>query len=92
MTYRDLEIETRQCCYESGAGVPVNQHYIREDFFQHTFDSEQNIRCDIKKCLSILHNVQIIIRDDSEGIQDLIQHPSMLSRYTDDGLKAGAFF
>ena len=33
MSYRNLEIETGQCCYESGTCISMYQHHIRMLFF-----------------------------------------------------------
>ena len=86
VTNRYLKIETGKSCHESGRCISMNEDYIRPFFLQNFTNSVQDIRSHIEKGLTILHDRQIVIRDNFECLQHLIQHLAVLSGDADDGL------
>ena len=62
------------------------QYDIRTYLFQDGFNVVENIGRNIKQRLLVLHNRQVIVRNDLEGIQHLIQHLTMLACNTNDCL------
>ena len=62
------------------------QYDIRLNLLQGGFDTVENIGRNVKQCLLVLHNRQVIVRNDMEGLQHLIQHLTMLTCNTNDCL------
>ena len=87
MSNRDLQIEASQSCDKSSGGISMNKNHIRLDLFQNIFYSAKDIRCDIEQSLLVLHDGQIVIRNNMEGLEDLIQHLTVLTGYADNCFK-----
>ena len=56
----------------------MDQYHIRLFRFQNFLHGIQDVRRDIEKCLAILHNVEVIIWYNTEGLQHLIKHLAVL--------------
>ena len=54
MAYRNLQVKTGERGDECGARIAVYQNCIRLFLLQDVFYAVQDIRCDIKKALTVL--------------------------------------
>ena len=70
----------------------MNQNNIGALFFQNFFNICKNIYSNIKQILTLFHNRQVIIRNNSKCAQDLVQHLTMLARNTYKSLDPCSFF
>ena len=87
MTHRNLLIESG----EGGSGacgrVSMDQDHIRLALLEHIAHAGKHTGSHIVKILSLLHDIQIIIRLHLEDAQYLIQHLPMLPSHTHNRLK-----
>ena len=67
----------------------MHEDDIRRDLLQNRFQPVEDGRGDIEQRLSVLHNVQIVVRLNTENLQHLIQHPAVLGRNADNGPEGG---
>lgn len=89
MADRDLQVEAGQRGSEGGRRVAVNENNVGAFRLQNCPNAAQDILCNIKKVLSVLHDIQVIIRDDPKGVQHLIQHLPVLGGDTDLDAQTG---
>ena len=92
VTDGDLQIEAGKRSYKGRARISVDQNNIGLDLFKDSFDTAEDVRRDVKQRLLVLHNIQIVVRHDAEGRQDLVEHLTMLCRDADDRLQTFSFF
>ena len=86
MSDRDLVIKCCKCTGKGGRSVAMYQNDIRLGLFQHGIQTMQRLFGNGCKRLTLLHDIQIIVGLDIENIQHLIEHLTMLCRYTDNAL------
>ena len=86
MPHRNLLIKSGQCRCRGSSRIPMNQNNIRSCFLQYIPHTSQHPCRNIVQILSLLHDIQIIIRFDVEYLQHLIQHFPMLSGYAHHSL------
>ena len=91
VTDRNLLIEGSECCGKGRCGISVHQHDIRLFYTEDLTHSHKNCSRHIRQILPLLHNIQIIIRNDAEDIKHLLQHFPVLSGDTDDRLQLLTF-
>jgi len=89
VTNRDLQIEASQGCYKGRGGVAVDEYHVWLDLLEDRLNPIENIRRYIKQRLPILHDVEIVVRDNTKGTENLIQHLTVLGGYTDDDIQGG---
>ena len=78
MTNRDLKVEASQRCYKGCGCITMDKYNIRLFLLQHFLDSIKNTCCDVKEGLTILHDIQIIIWNNTESLKYLIKHLTVL--------------
>ena len=59
----------------------MDEDYIRFLLLQDFLDTIQYVCGDIKQRLAVLHDIEIIVWSYVEGLEDLIQHLSVLGCY-----------
>ena len=59
----------------------LNQHQIRIFFHQHRLERRDDARRRFKQALARPHAVEIIVRQDREGLERLIEKAAMLGRH-----------
>ena len=78
MAYRNLCIEGCQSASKGRRGVTMYKHHIRLSLFHNRLQAHQRTRSHIVQRLAGGHNVQIIVRLNTEQVEHLIQHFAML--------------
>ena len=86
MSHRYLLIKSSQSCSCRSGSIPMYQYHIGLYLFQYITHTGQHTSGHIIQILSLLHDIQIIIRFDVEYLQHLIQHFPMLSGYAHHSL------
>ena len=84
MTDRDLCIESSKGTCSRGCSVTMNENNVRMTLFEHITESGEDSSCYIGKILTLLHDVEIIIRCHIKDFENLIKHFAMLTGYTND--------
>lgn len=87
MSYWDLEVEAGKCGNEGRGGIPMHKYYIWLDFLQHSLDAVKDVCSDVEQRLTVLHDVQVIVRDDTKRLQHLVEHLPVLRRDAYDNIK-----
>ena len=85
MTDRYLQIKAGERGDKGRGGITVYEHRIRLYLLEHRLYTRENIRCDIKEGLSLLHYREIVVGDNIERLEHLIEHLSVLPCHADDG-------
>ena len=70
----------------------MHQYHIWLYLLQHITHTDEHTCCYIIKVLSLLHDIQIIIRLDVEYLQYLVKHFTVLTGHTNNSLKFTGFF
>ena len=70
----------------------MDKHHIGFLLLQYRADPLKNVDRNVKQGLFFLHDGQIVLRCDMERVKNLIEHLTVLSGDTDDGLHSGTFF
>ena len=91
MTDRNLLIECGEPRGKGRCGISVHQYDIRLFYPENFAHSHKNCCCYIGQILSLLHNIQVVIRNDAEDIKHLLQHFPVLAGDTDDRLQLPTF-
>ena len=65
----------------------MNKHHIRFHLLQHITHSRKHTSRHIIQILTLLHDIQIIIRTDIKNFKNLVQHLTVLTRNTHHSLK-----
>ena len=87
MPYGDLLVKSRQCSGCRGCSISMNQYYIRMNFFQDITHTQQYSGSNVVQILSLLHDIQVIIRLDIENMENLVKHFTVLSGYANQCFK-----
>ena len=87
MAHRDLMIESSQSACKGGRGIAMHQNQIGFCLFQHVFHPQQTLAGNGGQSLPRFHDVQIILRSNSEDLQNGIQHLTMLCGHAADALQ-----
>ena len=83
MADRDLAVECSYRRSHRSSCISMNKDDIRLRFIQHIAQPKEYTGSHVVQVLTLLHDVQVIIRIHSENLQHLIQHLPMLPRYAD---------
>ena len=78
MPHRDPQIIAGEGGDKRSARISMDQNHIRLYFVQNLSDGAEDAGGNIEKCLSVFHDVEIIVRHDAKGIQDLVKHLAVL--------------
>ena len=82
VTYRNLCIECcKGSCRRSG-GVTMNKYYIRSALFEHITQTDKDTCGYVGEVLTLLHDIEVVIRFHIEDLEYLIEHFAMLSGNT----------
>ena len=84
MTHLDLMVESGQSTGKGGGGVAMDQHQVGLGLLQHPLHAQQALGGDGGQGLPGLHNVQVILRLESENVQHRVQHLAVLRGNTAD--------
>ena len=79
MTYRDLCVEGSKgsCC--GGGGIAMNEDYIRSALLKHITKTGEDACSYIGEVLTLLHDVEVVIRGDIKNAKHLVEHLTMLT-------------
>ena len=72
--------------------VAVNKNNVGLCLFQYVAQANEYACGNIVKILSLLHNVEVVIGSNLEKAKHLVEHLTVLSRYTDNGLECFGIF
>ena len=87
MADRDLLIKGRQRPGKRRGRVAVHQNEVRLRLLQGLLHAEQGARCDGRQRLLLLHDIQVILRRQTEDLHNGVQHLAVLARKAADTLK-----
>ena len=87
MANRDLLVEGGEGGGGAGGCVTMDQNHIRLALFEHIAHASKHAGGDIVEILPLLHDVQVVIRLHIEDPEHLVQHLTVLSRYSHDCLE-----
>lgn len=86
VTNQDLQVEASKCGYKRRRGIAMHQNHIRILGFKHFPNTVEDVRSNVKQSLTVLHDVEIIVRDYIENSQNLVEHLTMLRRNANNSL------
>ncbi|MNC47994.1 hypothetical protein D3C75_970860 [compost metagenome] len=84
----DLLVIGRQAGGKRGRGVAMHQHHIGLEFGQYRLDTLQNPGGHAGQVLAGFHDVQVVIRGDTEQFQYLVEHLPVLAGDAHAGFEA----
>ena len=87
MADRDLGVKRGERAGERRRGVAVDKHDVRLHLAEHVAHTLKHARRDRGQVLTLLHDVQIIVRPDAEAVHDGVEHLAVLRRDAHDALK-----
>jgi hypothetical protein len=74
----DVVVEGRKGGGKGSGGVTVNEHRVIRTRFHYGADATERTAGHLRERLTVLHDVQVKIRNDSEQIQNFIEKLPML--------------
>ncbi|OQB85485.1 MAG: hypothetical protein BWX85_00767 [Chloroflexi bacterium ADurb.Bin120] len=78
VTHPDLAIIPENRCCHDRRGIPLDQQPIGTDLKQHRVQMGEDASGQLGKCLVVIHQIQVDIRDDVKCLQDLVEHFAVL--------------
>ena len=91
MADRDFGVKRRERPGEGGCRIAVDKHQIGLRRFQHGLHPIEHTRSDAGQILTLLHNVQVIVRLNAKLLHHGIQHLTVLRRDANHASDLGAF-
>jgi len=83
VTHGNARVKSGERSTERRGSVALHNDPVGTFARDHVFESRDDSRCRLEQALAGLHQIQIVIRTDGEGRQDLIEKITMLRRYRD---------
>ena len=85
----DLGVKRGKCSGKRRRGVAVDKHDVRLHLAEHVAHALEHARRDGGQVLPLLHDVQVVIRPDTEAVHDGVEHFPVLRRDAHDALDLG---
>src|SRR5438477_5295511 len=82
--------ECGQACRHRGGRVALDDHDVRAQTTGELCDAAQNRGCDLFRTLIGAHQIEIVIRNETEEIERLIEHLPVLSGHANGNIYARA--
>ena len=87
MTDRDLCVEAGEGACGRGSGVAMNEDYVWATLHEDVTQTGEDACCDIGEVLTLLHDVEVVVRLDIEDGEHLVEHFAMLTGDAHDGFE-----
>ncbi len=82
--HHDTGVEAGRRGGQSGGGVAVDKQDVRLLAANDVAHAQQHRGRDVEQVLARLHQVQVDVRRDVEGLEDLVEHFAMLRSHADE--------
>src|ERR1051326_901315 len=83
MAYFDTTVKCSNRYRHRCRGITLDKDYVRPSAFQNIIHTLENSRSKRIQRMSLQHNIELVIRIDTENVEQLLKHLPVLARGAD---------